>query len=137
MGIDGVRYILDEKKNGHWITKRMLVQVKSGKVGVKDVRDFIGTLSRENAGMGVFLTLQAPTQPMKAEAAAAGVYNSAWNKKPYATVQIITIEELLKDPYRPNPRCLQVPGGSSAQHTLPKPPKHRPSGGKQPKLRFL
>ncbi len=133
LGIDGVRYFLDEMKGKQPVTKTMLVQVKSGKVGSKDIRDFVGTLTRENAEMGVFITLQNPTGPMKAEAATAGTYTSPWDKQTYPKVQILTIEELLKDPYKPNPRCLRVPGGAT-QHTLPAPARHKPKRGRQGKM---
>jgi len=133
LGIDGVRYFLDEMKAKQPVTKTMLVQVKSGKVGSKDIRDFVGTLTREKAQMGVFITLVEPTGPMKSEAASAGTYTSPWDKKTYPKVQILTIKELLADPYRPNPRCLRVPGGAS-QHTLPEAPKHRGPRTKQGKM---
>lgn len=132
-GIDGVRFFMDEIKNGQEIYKKMLVQVKSGKVGVKDIRDLVGTMSREGAEMGVFLTLVEPTAPMKQEAASAGTYNSPWDGKPYPRVQVLTIEDLLADPYRPNPRCLRLPGGTS-QHTLPDPPRHKGNPKKQGNL---
>ena len=115
------------------VIKRMLVQVKSGKAGVKDIRDFVGTLTREKAELGAFLTLQDPTKPMRTEAAAAGTYTSAWDNQAYPKVQVLTIQQLLRDPHRPNPACLQVPGGS-AQHTLPEAPKHRGNSAKQAKL---
>ena len=52
-------------------------------------------MSRENADIGVFITLRNPTKPMIVEAAAAGFYTSpSWNKK-YAKLQILTIEEIL------------------------------------------
>jgi DNA modification methylase len=132
-GIDGVRYFLDEQKNGAWLTKKMLVQVKGGHVGSGAIRDFVGTLSREKAEMGVFITLEEPTGAMKAEAASAGMYVSPWDNQPYPKVAILTVAELLKDPHRPNPRCLQVPGGT-AQHTLPEAPKHKGAQRKQEKL---
>ncbi|HUS47046.1 MAG TPA: hypothetical protein VM098_02920 [Phycisphaerae bacterium] len=37
------------------------------------------------------------------------------------------------DPQSPNPRCLQIPGGT-AQHTLPEAPRHRGRRDKQAKL---
>ena len=132
-GIDGVRYFVDELKGKRPITKTMLVQVKGGNVGSRDIRDFVGTLSREKAEMGVFLTLRDPTKDMKAEAASAGTYTSPWDKKAYPVVQILTIDELLKDPYKPNPRCLLVPGGTS-QHTLPQAPKHKGPKARQRRL---
>jgi len=132
-GIDGVRVFVDEMKGKQPVIKRMLVQVKSGKVGAKEVRDFVGTLTREKAELGAFLTLQEPTKPMRTEAAAAGTYPSPWNGQAYPRVQMLTIEELLADPHRPNPRCLQIPGGS-AQHTLPEAPKHNPKRRGTPTL---
>ena len=64
------------------------------------------------------------------------VETSPWDKKPYPRLQILSIEELLKDPYRPNPRCLLVPGGvSGPSATLAEAPKHR-SRARQGKLGF-
>lgn len=42
-------------------TKRVLVQVKSGHVNSGDIRDLVGTVQREQAAMGVFITLDPPT----------------------------------------------------------------------------
>ena len=133
-GIDGVRLFTDEVKEGHHVYKKMLVQVKSGKVSSKDIRDLVGTMSREDAELSVFITLAEPTAPMKQEAGSAGMYASPWDGKPYPRVQILTIADLLADPYRPNPRCLMVPGGLTGQHTLPEPPKHRRKSAPQSKL---
>jgi len=136
-GIDGVRYFRDEQKGGAWLTKKILVQVKSGHVKAGDLRDLAGTLQREGAEMGVFLTLEPPTQPMRTEAAAAGSYVSPWDKQPYPKVQILTIAEVLKDPHRPNPRCLQIPGGAGGPNiTLPDAPKHKRKGHRQKEIDF-
>ena len=51
-------------------------------------------LNREKAEIGVLISLQAPTQPMRTEAASAGFYQAPWGKK-YATVQLLTIADLL------------------------------------------
>jgi site-specific DNA-methyltransferase (adenine-specific) len=65
--------------------------VKSG-----DVRDLVGTVQRENAAIGVFITLEAPSRDMTTEAVSAGYYESpGWNQK-YPRIQIHTIAELLK-----------------------------------------
>ncbi|MCX5671856.1 MAG: DNA methyltransferase [Planctomycetota bacterium] len=125
-GVDGVRYFVDETRHSQPVTKRMLVQVKSGHVRSGDIRDFVGALTREAAEMGAFITLEEPSAPMRREAASAGTYTSPWDGQAYAKVQVLTIEELLKDPHRPNPRCLQVPGGAAGVNvTLPKAPKHK------------
>jgi DNA modification methylase len=136
-GIDGVRYFQDEQKGGVMVQKKMIVQIKSGHVKAGDVRDLVGTITREGAELGIFITLEEPTQPMRTEAAAAGTYVSPWDKQSYPKVQILTIEELLKDPHRPNPRCLQVPGGAGGPSvTLPEAPKHKPKRIRQKDIDF-
>jgi hypothetical protein len=60
---------------------------------VAHVRDLVGVLEREKAEMGVLISLEEATKPMRAEAASAGFYESPWGKHP--RVQVLTIEELL------------------------------------------
>ncbi len=75
--------------------KRVLVQVKSGKVKSGDIRDLVGTITRESAAIGVFITLEDSTRDMRTEAASAGFYHSdGWNRD-FPRLQILTIEELL------------------------------------------
>ena len=91
-GIDGVIHFLDDPTA---LPKRLLVQVKSGKVSSKEIRDLAGTIEREKAAMGLFITLEEPTQPMLAEAASAGFYHSpGWNQA-YPKLQMLTIAQLL------------------------------------------
>jgi hypothetical protein len=91
-GIDGVIAFIDDATNK---AKRVLVQVKSGHVKSGDIRDLVGTLQREQAAIGVFITLEEPSRDMVTEALKAGFYHSpGWNKD-YPRVQILTIEELL------------------------------------------
>lgn len=91
-GIDGVIVFVDEPKGK---PKRALVQVKSGHVSSRDVRDLRGTVEREGAAIGVFITLEPPTREMTQEATVAGVYRSpGWNRD-YPRIQILTIAELL------------------------------------------
>ena len=91
-GIDGFITFIDDKSGK---PKRLIVQVKSGKVKSGDIRDLKGTVEREKAAMGVFITLESPSKDMKTEAATAGLYRSeGWNKD-FPRLQILTIEELL------------------------------------------
>ena len=90
-GIDGVISFIDGAKRK---AQRVLVQVKSGKVSSRDIRDLVGTVEREKGAIGVLITLQKPSKPMKKEAVTAGFYESPlWGKK-YPKIQILTIEEL-------------------------------------------
>ncbi len=75
--------------------KSALVQVKSGHVKSGDIRDLHGTVERENAAIGVFITLELPTSEMNKEALSAGFYTSKHFQKDYPKIQILTIEQLL------------------------------------------
>jgi len=91
-GIDGlITFIDDSTSKG----KQVLVQVKSGHVKSGDVRDLVGTVTREGAAIGVFITLEEPSDAMTKEAVSAGFYHSpGWNQD-YPRVQILTIAALL------------------------------------------
>lgn len=92
-GIDGVITFIDDSSGQ---PKRVLIQVKSGKVSSRDIRDLVGTVEREKATMGIFLSLEEPTRDMKTEAVSAGYYHSSgWNQD-YPRIQILTVEELLR-----------------------------------------
>ena len=65
------------------------------RVNSRDIRDLVGTLDRESAAIGVFLTLEEPTRDMRTEAATAGFYHSpGWNQK-YPRIQVLTVKSLL------------------------------------------
>ena len=91
-GIDGVINFIDDASGK---PKRTLVQVKSGKVKSGDIRDLVGTVQREGAQIGVFLTLEEPSKDMVTEAASAGFYTSPGWGQNYPKVQILTIADLL------------------------------------------
>jgi len=77
--------------------KRVLVQVKSGKVNAAHVRELRGTLERDGAALGAFITLEPPTRLMLTEAASAGFYVSPHYGK-FPKLQILTVEGLWGGP---------------------------------------
>lgn len=91
-GIDGLIYFID---NAAGKVKRVLVQVKSGHVQRAQVSDLCHALDREDAAIGLFVTLEKPTRPMIEEAATAGFYEPEEIVNKYPRMQILTIEELL------------------------------------------
>ncbi len=92
-GIDGVITFIDDNTGK---PKRVLVQVKSGHVKPGDIRDLRGTVDRENAAIGVFITLEQPSREMITEALSAGYYKSpGWNQQ-YPRIQILTVAGLLR-----------------------------------------
>ena len=92
-GIDGRLYFHDDNSGK---TKQVILSVKGGQhVNVSHIRDLKGVLEREKAEIGVYISLEEATKPMRAEAAEAGFYHSdTWNRD-YPKVQILTIAELL------------------------------------------
>jgi site-specific DNA-methyltransferase (adenine-specific) len=96
-GVDGL--VTFTGKDGHLET--VLVSVKSGHVNSAQIRDLKGTMDRESAAIGLFLTLEEPTKEMHLEADTAGLYRSElWNRD-YPRIQILTIKELLEDGKKP------------------------------------
>jgi len=93
-GIDGYIYFFDDESGK---AKKIILQVKSGKVSVRDIRDLKGVVGREDATIGAFLTLNEPTRPMKEEAIAAGYYDPEYLSQEHRApkVQILTIQQLL------------------------------------------
>lgn len=89
-GIDGFLYFHADKNK----IAKAIVSVKSGSVKVGDIRDLSGVIEREQAEMGVFVTLESPTRPMKTEASQKGLYHSDLYNTDYPRIQIITIEEI-------------------------------------------
>ena len=92
-GIDGVVHFIDGPRRA---TKKAIVQVKSGKVSSPLIRDLKGTVEREKANLGLFITLEEPTRDMRTEATSAGFYHSEIWQRDYPRMQIRTIAELLE-----------------------------------------
>jgi DNA modification methylase len=105
-GIDGRIPFRDEV--GATDYKEVVISVKSGHVSVSHVRDLRGVVEREQAAIGLLISLEDPTQPMITEAAAAGFYRSPAYDRDYPRIQLITVKELL-DGIRP-----QLPPSLSA-----------------------
>ena len=91
-GIDGMIAFIDDSSGK---AKRVIVQVKSGHVNRGMVGELVGTVQRENAAMGVFITLEEPSKPMRLEATTAGYYRSPGWQQDYPKIQILTVQELL------------------------------------------
>jgi hypothetical protein len=92
-GIDGRIFFHDEAEGGK--TKQVVISVKAGNTGPAHVRDLHGVVDREKAAMGLLITMEEPTAPMRKEAASAGFYDCvAWGTK-HPKIQILTVGELL------------------------------------------
>ena len=92
-GIDGVLHFIDGPRRS---AQKAIVQVKSGKVSSPHIRDLKGTVEREKAALGFFITLEQPTKAMTTEAVNAGFYFSKVWQRNYPKIQIRTIREMLE-----------------------------------------
>lgn len=91
-GIDGIRWVRTGPRGTD--VEQVIVSVKGGdNVTSGMVRDLKGTVERENAAAGLFVTLAEPTREMQREAAAAGLFETSFGRHP--KLQIITIQQLL------------------------------------------
>lgn len=91
-GIDGRLYFHDEPKS----TKQIIFSVKAGALHANYVRDLRGVIEREEAEIGVLITMEEPTKLMRSEAASAGFYQAPFaGDKKHPRLQILTIEDLL------------------------------------------
>ena len=76
-GIDGYLNFRDADKKPQF----GIVSVKGGEnITSGMVRDLKGTMEREKAALGLFLTLNEPTREMTREAASAGFYETGDKK---------------------------------------------------------
>lgn len=104
-GIDGIAFFLTGKDEN----AKVVFQVKSGTVGRGDISKLNNDRTREGAESAIFLTLQPPTQGMKSEASAAGIYTHDLMNRTYPRVQIVTIAEMVEQQKRLDiPMSLEV-----------------------------
>jgi site-specific DNA-methyltransferase (adenine-specific) len=109
-GIDGRLFFFDSDTK----PKQAIVSVKAGKVQVSHVRDLRGVLDREQAQIGVLISFNEPTQPMRTEAASAGFYKSAYGQHP--KIQLVTVAELLEG------KRIDMPAGGAHMTQVALPP---------------
>lgn len=95
-GIDGIAYFQGDKDE----PEKIIVQVKSGKVQSGDIRDLQGTITLEQAALGIFISLKDPTKDMIKTAKSAGIYQSRYMSQSSDKIQIVTIKEMLEQKKR-------------------------------------
>jgi hypothetical protein len=126
-GIDGKILFRDDPKAAK--PEQIIIQVKGGKTGVKDVRDLRGVLDREKAAIGILISLQPPTGPMETEAASAGFYEHNTNKQKFPRLQLRTVKELMEDKGIERPSTV-----AAMDETFKKAPESKKKQGQQAEL---
>ncbi len=127
-GVDGRLYFHDEADKPKGKTKQIVISVKSGQVGVKDVRDLRGVVEREKSQIGVLICMEEPTKAMRVEVAGAGFYKSPWGKHP--VMQILTVEELLRG------KGINYPDVPGVNVTFKKAPKAKNENNEDAELNY-
>jgi len=74
-GVDGRIFFHDEQGGP---TKQIILSVKAGALHPDYIRALGGVIGREHAEIGVLLSFEEPTKPMRRDAASAGFYSSPW-----------------------------------------------------------
>lgn len=120
-GIDGHIYFHDEPKMIK--TKAIILQVKCGHINRGMIDALKGVIEREEAQIGVFITLQKPTKPMQKEALSTGFYESPSGKH-YPKIQILKIEDLING----NKNIERPPKVASNDVTFKKAKRHYKKG---------
>ena len=124
-GVDGVINFFDDDSGK---AKRIIVQVKSGKVNRGQIATLIGDMESQEAELGIFITLNKPSRPMLRAALSAGVYTpESLPDDSYPRVQILTIDELLDGAQPEYPRFAAPP-------TFKRASRRKRAQGSQPRL---
>lgn len=90
-GIDGRRFFHDEQGGA---TKQVIYSVKAGQVHRNMVAELRGVMEEARAVIGVLISMEEPTGPMRAVATSAGFYTDPWGNK-HPRIQLFSIADLL------------------------------------------
>lgn len=105
-GYDGYLTFSDNNRKKHFA----LIEAKSGKLTVKNLREFVQVIETQKATMGIFVCFEENvTKEMSKCAKDAGHVKMDGVEYPMDKIQIITIEELFQN------KQPQLPGGADNQ----------------------
>ena len=124
-GIDG-KIIFQGEEPGKFET--VIISVKAGNLMAHYIRDLRGVVDREKAAIGVLISMEDPTKPMRTEAVTAGFFETRhWGKFP--KIQLLTIAELLAK------KKIDMPPIRQVDKTFKKAEKFRGMDGEQSEIK--
>jgi site-specific DNA-methyltransferase (adenine-specific) len=127
-GIDG-KIVFQGDATG--VFENVVLSVKAGHLMANHVRDLRGVVDREKAAIGVLISMEDPSKPMKTEAISAGFYESkTWGKK-YPKIQLLSVENIL-DGYK-----IEMPPIRQVEATFKKAAKFKGKEGKQMEIKEI
>jgi hypothetical protein len=77
----------------------VVISVKGGHLKATDVRDMGRVRERENAVIGVLISLDRPSKQMRTEVTTAGFYESPDEGTRHPRLQLVTVEDLFATVY--------------------------------------
>jgi hypothetical protein len=95
-GFDGLAFFDGGKDK----PEKIIIQVKSGKVKSGEIRDLQGTMTLNDATLGIFITLTEPTKEILKTAKEAGIYQSKYMNNPVDKITIVTVREIREEQKR-------------------------------------
>jgi DNA modification methylase len=123
-GVDG-KIVFQGEYAGEF--QSVIISVKAGHLTAVHVRDLCAVVTREKAAIGVLISMEEPTGPMKTEAVTAGFFESqTWGQFP--KIQLITVAELLSG------KKIEMPPIKQVGATFKKAPKAKGKGSVQQEL---
>lgn len=94
-GVDGIAYFLLDRKDGKDINAKVIFQVKSGGASRNTLATLNSDRLRDNAEIGILITMDKATKSMQDEVLAAGKFKHPFLNREDNRLQIITIDEIL------------------------------------------
>lgn len=94
-GIDGTAFIFDIDENRKTVKYKIIFSVKSDKkLSPTVIRDLYGTVTRDHAAMGIFISLY-PMDNLKKESKKYGLYEHLLTKTNYPKILVIDANDIL------------------------------------------
>jgi len=119
-GVDGIITFKDTDVRHNPAYKKIVVQVKGGKVQRGDIAKLKGDAEREKAEAGLLVTLEEPTRPMVKEVNASGSFRTVFPDAEFPKMQIMTIKDLLDGKKPDLPRSHEMAYYKKAQRASKK-----------------
>ncbi len=94
-GVDGIAFFRTGATNA-----KVLFQVKSGGVQRSDIATLRGDMAAVDAPLGVLITLEEPTKPMKEAAKSAGAFRHPEMGRSYDHISIVTVRQIIEEGIR-------------------------------------
>ena len=99
-GLDGILYIIDYTEKMEVKKIALPISVKSNAIIVPAyIRELRGTIEREKAPAGIFISLEEPSNGCKVESKQGQPYKNGWSKITYPQIIIITAQEIIDDSF--------------------------------------